>query len=129
MNIGLQNEITIQVTQERTAKAMGSGKLAVFATPAMIALMEQTAAESVENLLGEGKTSVGTLMNAEHLAATPVGMKVICKSIMTAIEGRKLVFEIEAYDEVGLIGKAHHERFTVDAERFLEKAYNKADLS
>ena len=125
MDIGIQNEHSIQVTEERTAKAMGSGTLAVFATPAMIALMEQTAAESVENLLGDGMTSVGTLMNAEHLAATPVGMKVTCRSILTAVDGRKLTFEIEAFDEVGLIGKAHHQRFAVAAERFLEKTYNK----
>lgn len=125
MNIGIKNELSVLVREEHTAKSMGSGTLAVFATPAMIALMEQTAAESVEDLLGEGKTSVGTLMNAEHLAATPVGMKVTCKSVLIAIDGRKLTFEVEAYDETGLIGKAHHERFTVDAERFLEKAYHK----
>ena len=121
----IQNEIKITVTEEKTARAMGSGTLAVFATPAMIALMEQTAAESVEEQLGEGMTSVGTVMNAEHLSATPVGMEVTCKSILIKEEGRKLVFEVEAYDECGLIGKAYHERFVVNGEHFVQKTYGK----
>ncbi len=127
MNIGIKNEISITVSLEKTASTMGSGMLEVFATPAMVALMEQTAAESVENEAGEGNTTVGTLINVQHLAATPVGMKVTCKSVLTQIDGRKLSFEIEAYDEVGLIGKAYHERFIVGAERFKQKTYEKLE--
>ncbi len=125
MQIGTKHEVTVRVTQELSAKEMGSGTLEVYATPAMVALMEQTAAESVENLLEEGKTSVGTKIEVEHLAATPIGMEVTCKSELTAFENRKLVFSLEAYDEAGLIGKAYHERFIIDQERFLEKTYGK----
>ncbi len=125
MKNDIRNELLLKVTNEKTAKSMGSGTLDVFATPALIALMEQTAAESVEKELENGQTSVGTLINMQHLAATPVGMEVTCKSVLTAVEGRKLIFEIEAFDEAGLIGKAHHERFVVDGERFVEKTYGK----
>ena len=125
MKRGIQNEITIAVTKEKTALEMGSGTLEVFATPAMIALMEQTAAESVENELGGENTSVGTLINVQHLAATPVGMQITCKSTLTEIVGRTLIFEIEAHDEVGLIGKAYHERFIVNSERFVSKTREK----
>ena len=125
MNPGIEKEIKITVTEDLTALKMGSGSLEVYATPAMVALMEQAAAESVEELLGEGKTSVGTKMEVEHLAATPLGMKVTCRSTLTAVDNRKLTFAVEAYDEAGLIGKAHHERFVIDTQRFLEKTYGK----
>ena len=121
MKPGIKNEISLFVTQERSASAMGSGTLEVFATPAMVALMEQTAAESVESLLEEGNTTVGTMIQVNHLAATPMGMKVTCNSELVAVEGRKLTFKLEAFDEVGLIGTADHERFVVGADRFLEK--------
>ena len=121
MKPGIKNEISLFVTQERSAAAMGSGTLEVFATPAMVALMEQTAAESVESLLEEGNTTVGTMIQVNHLAATPMGMKVTCNSELVAVEGRKLTFKLEAFDEVGLIGTANHERFVVGADRFLEK--------
>jgi len=125
MEKGIKNELSILVADELCAKAMGSGTLAVYATPAMVALMEQTAAESVESYLEEGKATVGIKINVEHLAATPVGLKVTCKSELVAVENRKLVFDVEAFDEVGLIGKAYHERFIIDAERFVEKTYEK----
>ncbi len=125
MESNIQKEIKIMVTPDKTAKTVGSGLLDVFATPAMIALMEQTAAESVESELEAGKTTVGIKINVEHLAATPVGMEVVCRSKLIQEENRKLIFEIEAFDESGLIGKAYHERFIVDAERFREKTYAK----
>ena len=125
MNPGIKNEVSVIVTEERTAAAMGSGTLPVFATPSMVALMEQTAAESVEALLEEGNTTVGTMIHVNHLAATPLGMKVTCKSELIAVEGRKLVFTIEASDEAGVIGTAEHERFVVGAARFLEKVNGK----
>jgi len=125
MKVGTENTIEIIVTNEKTARTMGSGTLDVFATPAMIALMEQTAAESVESMLEPGQTSVGTLINAQHLASTPIGMKVVCKSVLKSADGRKLVFDIEVRDEVDLIGKAEHHRFIVDGERFLKKTNEK----
>lgn len=125
MEKGIRNELRITVTEALSAKEMGSGTLSVYATPAMVALMERTAAESVESYLEEGKTTVGIKIEAEHLAATPIGMEVTCKSELTAVDNRKLIFTVEAFDEVGLIGKAYHERFIIDAERFVEKTYEK----
>ena len=113
------------VTQENTAKAMGSGELYVYATPAMIALMEETAYKSVASDLDEGSGSVGTLMNVKHVAASPVGMKITCQSELESVEGRKLTFKVEAYDETGLIGEGIHERFIIVNNKFQEKADKK----
>ncbi|MDY6037853.1 MAG: thioesterase family protein [Eubacterium sp.] len=128
MNLGIKNKIRRKVTDELTAKAMGSGTLDVFATPAMIALMEETAHTSVGAELEQGQGSVGTMIKAEHLAATPVGMVVECESELIEIDGRKLVFKITATDECGLIGKAVHERFIIDDEKFLTKAKAKLNV-
>lgn len=127
MNTGIKNKIELNVTENKTAKTVGSGTLDVFATPAMIALMEQTAAESVEKELEQGTTTVGIKINVEHLAATPVGMNVSCQSTLVEVDGRKLVFDIEAFDEAGMIGKAYHERFIVDSKRFMDKTLSKLE--
>ena len=116
LEVGIKNKITITVNEEKTAKVMGSGILDVFATPAMVALMEQTAAESVQPHLDEGVTSVGTKINVEHLSADPVGIEVTCESELTEIDNRKLCFNITAYDRHGVIGKAYHERFLIKSE-------------
>lgn len=113
------------VTVENTAKTMKSGTLDVFATPAMIALMEQTAYESVAGELEEGYGTVGTMLNVKHVSATPLGMKVTCESTLTKIDGRALTFEVKAFDERGLIGEGTHERFLVQNEKFQGKANNK----
>lgn len=123
--IGIKGHQEMIVTKEVTAKAMGSGVLDVFATPAMLALMEKTAFTSVADHLEEGCGTVGTKVEIEHVAASPVGMKVICDSELVAIEGRKLVFAVEAHDAQGLIGKGTHERFIVGNEKFMEKANQK----
>ena len=125
MKIGTVYEKKLMVTEALTAKVMGSGDLDVFATPAMIALMEGCAAESVANSLEEGMTTVGTHIDVEHLAATPVGMEVACKSTLVRVEGRALHFELEVSDACGLIGKGEHDRFVVAATRFREKTYEK----
>ena len=101
---GIQGEKKEQVTQENTALTMKSGALKVYATPAMIALMEQAAYTSVAGELEEGQGTVGTLMNVSHISATPVGMEVTAKSELVKVDGRKLVFHVEAYDERGKIG-------------------------
>ncbi len=106
---------------EHTAKAMGSGDLAVFATPALVALMEEAALKAIEGMVQEGSTTVGTKISVEHLAATPVGMKVWAKATLTAREGRRFFFTIEAFDDKGLIGTATHERVTVFTAPFMEK--------
>ena len=123
LTIGLTNEKSVAVTIENTAIAMGSGTLRVFATPSMIALIEGCCAESVEDRLGEGITSVGTKVEVEHLAASPIGASILCKSKLVACDGRRLDFEVEVFDNNGLIGKGTHTRFTVDAEKFVSKTY------
>ncbi len=122
---GIKGTGEVVVTKELTAKVMGSGELEVYATPAMIALMEQTAYKSVAAELEEGCGSVGTLMNVEHVSASPVGMKITCSTELTEVDGRKLFFSVEAYDEKGLIGKGTHERFIVQNEKFQNRADNK----
>lgn len=116
---------TLTVSQEFTAQAMGSGELPVFATPAMIALMEKTAWTSVAGALAEGQGTVGTLMNVKHLAATPIGCEVTCETTLIEIDRRRLVFEVCCKDSAGVIGEGTHERFIVDNERFLENARRK----
>jgi len=118
MEIGIIGKQEIIVTEEKTAKAMGSGELNVFATPAMIALMENTAYTSIADQLEPGQGTVGTLMNVKHVAATPVGMKVVCETKLIEIDRRRLVFEVKASDEAGLIGEGTHERFIVDNTKF-----------
>ena len=121
LTIGIKGTQTVTVANDNTAAAMGSGTLAVFATPAMIALMEKTAYISVQDALDEGMGSVGTLLNVKHVAATPVGMTVTCESELVEVDGRRLVFTVKAFDEVGLIGEGTHERFIVQNEKFLTK--------
>ena len=99
---GVKGTQEIMVTEENTAKVMGSGALDVFATPAMIALMEKTAWESVQPYLEEGSGTVGTLMNVKHVAASPVGMKITCETELTKVDGRALTFSVKAFDEAGL---------------------------
>ena len=125
IEIGIKGLAQALVEQEDTAKVVGSGDLLVYATPCMVALMEGAACESIAPFLAEGQSSVGTMMNVSHTSATPVGMEVRAESVVTAAEGRKITFEIVAYDECGEIGRAVHERVIIQAERFLEKTYDK----
>ena len=122
LETGITGKREIVVTESLTAKAMGSGELAVYATPAMIALMEETAYKSVADQLEEGMGSVGTKLEIEHVSATPLGMTVTCETRLVEVDGRRLVFSVEAFDEKGLIGKGRHERFLVQNQRFQEKA-------
>ena len=119
---GIASEI---VTEEKTAKAMGSGELKVYATPAVIALIEKAAWESVAPELEEGKGTVGTKLNVAHVSATPVGMKVLCETELTEVDGRRLVFSVKAFDDAGVIAEGTHERFIVGNERFQQKADGK----
>ena len=112
-----------------TAKAMGSGELPVFATPAMIALIEETCWRSVADDLDAGQGTVGTALDVKHVSATPVGLKVWCESKLTQMDGRKLVFSVKVYDEAGPIGEGTHERFIIDNDRFMKKAGQKPGSS
>lgn len=125
MDIGIKNIIEKSVSANDTAEFMGSGTLCVFATPAMIALMEETAWRSVDPYLETGQSTVGISLDIKHLCPTPLGMKVRCESTLTEIDGRRLKFTVHVYDEVGLIGSGIHERFIVNAEKFQSKANNK----
>jgi predicted thioesterase len=122
LETGIKGKKEITVTPDKTAKAMGSGTLDVFATPSMIALMENTAFESVAPYLEPGSGTVGTALNVKHVSATPVGMKVTCETELTKIDGRALTFLVKAYDEAGLIGEGEHERFIIFEEKFQTKA-------
>lgn len=121
LNTGLKGRMQRIVTKELTAKAVGSGQLDVFATPAMIALVEETAWKSVADELEEGQGSVGTKLDVAHIAATPVGMKVWCETELVEIDRRKLTFKVKVYDEAGEIATGIHERYIVDNDRFEEK--------
>ena len=122
VQVGLKNTVSEEVTEERTARAMGSGSLPVYATPAMTCLMEKAATEAVEVLVPEGWTTVGISLHVAHTAATPVGLTVRAEAEVTAVEGRKIIFTVRAYDEQGEIGVGSHERFAVAKEKFLAKA-------
>lgn len=117
-----KGEASLEVTFACTAEAVGSGMLPVFATPSMIALIEKAAAASVAPQLEPGMTTVGTRLDISHTAATPVGMTVRAETELTEIDGRRLVFTVRAFDQSGEIGAGTHERFMVNAERFLAKA-------
>lgn len=118
---GVKGEQTLFVNETNTAKAYGSGLIEVFATPAMVGLMENTAHTSVQEFLPQGMVTVGIEINVKHIKATPLGMKVICNSVLEKVEGKRLFFNVEAFDEIGKIGEANHTRYIVDAVKFVEK--------
>ena len=122
---GLTGTASVAVTADLTAAALGSGNVDVYSTPALIALLEAAAINALAGHLADGQTSVGTALNVKHLAATPVGMNVTATATLTAVDGRRLVFEVSALDEAELIGQGTHERFIVDRERFEERVREK----
>ena len=127
LHTGIKGNRELTVTQELTAQAMGSGELPVFATPAVIALAEETAWRSVAPELEPGQGTVGTELHVEHIAATPVGMKVRCETELIGIDRRKLSFSVVVYDEAGEVARGTHCRFIVDNEKFLKRAEKKLD--
>ncbi len=118
---GLVGEIEMVVREENTARHLGSGNVAVLATPEMIRLMERAAVAAVDHLLPDGYRTVGVEVDVRHLAATPVGMRVRVQAELVAVEGRKLTFHVEAFDEVEKIGEGAHWRVIIDLERFKER--------
>jgi predicted thioesterase len=119
---GLTAETETIVTEDNTAERLGSGSVPVFGTPALVGLMESAAIEALAGRLPHGATSVGGHIDVHHLAPTPVGMRVRARAKLVKVDGRRLMFQIEAWDERKKIGEATHERFIVDRERFLAKA-------
>lgn len=121
LTVGLTGHADTVVTPENTASAVGSGLVPVFATPYMIALMENSAVNAVTPHLEEGQGTVGTRLNVSHDAATPIGLKVWAECTLKEVDGKRLVFDVTAYDEAGPIGKGSHERFIINVEKFMAK--------
>ncbi|WII07780.1 thioesterase family protein [Methanomassiliicoccales archaeon LGM-RCC1] len=120
--MGIKGAQSVEVTEDNTAISLGSGDLPVFATPAMIALIEKTASLSVAPYLDIGTSTVGTHLDVAHSSATPVGMTVVCETELTEIDRRRLVFSVRVYDSKGEVGSGTHERFIVDSGKFMQKA-------
>lgn len=118
---GLAAESRITVTPAHLAVTMGSGDLEVFATPAMVSLMEHAALRAVASALPEGATTVGAEMNCTHIKPSPLGAEIVATAVLSSIEGRKLTFNVGARDAVGLIGEGTHVRYIVDRTRFMAK--------
>lgn len=125
MQIGIKGSAETRVVYENTALAMGSGTLEVFATPAMIALMEKAAVNAVAPYLEEGQGTVGVKLDVAHVAASPVGMEIFAEAELTAVEKRTLTFRVSAYAGGELIGEGSHQRAIILNERFMEKAQAK----
>ena len=125
LNIGLKGRAETTVTPDNTAQAVGSGLVPVFATPYMIALMENAAVNAVQAALAPDAGTVGTRLDVTPDAATPIGLKVWAEAELTAVEGRKLTFAVAAYDEREQIGGGTHERFVIKPEKFLARAQAK----
>ncbi len=125
VEIGMRGEAAAVVAQEDTAQAVGSGLVPVFATPRMIALMEQAAVNAVQSALEPGQGTVGTRLDVKHSAATPVGMKVRAQAEVIGVEGRQVVFLVTAFDEAEQIGGGTHERFIIQTDKFLARAQGK----
>ena len=111
-------EAALIVGEEHTAPRVGSGRVHVLATPVMINLFEAAALAAIEHKLPPGYQSLGTVLNVRHIAATPVGMRVLALARVTGTEGRTVLFRVEAYDEKELIGDGDHERVVVNVAKF-----------
>ncbi|GMO20964.1 MAG: thioesterase family protein [Spirochaetaceae bacterium] len=122
---GLKAEALEEVRENLTARALGSGGLPVFSTPMLVALMERASLSAVAPYLNEGCSTVGTMVQIKHTSATPVGASVRAEGILKEIDGRRLVFEVRAWDGAGTIGEGTHERFIIDNEKFLSKTNSK----
>ena len=125
ITVGMKGEVFSNVEREDTAKEVGSGDLLVYATPCMVALMEGAACEAIAEAMSENQTTVGTMLNIEHISATPVGLDVRAVAEVTAVEGKVITFDVKAYDEAGEIGHGTHKRVVINSQKFLEKVYNK----
>ena len=123
---GLLNETSRRVEAHHLACEWGSGLAAVLATPILVAFCEECARLAVDPLLPAGQETVGTWIGIRHLAATPPGLQVTVRAELKEVDGRRLRFQIEAWDDVERIGQADHERFIIDVERFQQRLAEKA---
>ena len=122
---GLVGEVQAMVSEENTAKHLGSGGVEVFATPAMVMLMERAGVAAVDHLLPEGQCTVGVHLDVKHLAATPRGMNVTARADLVEVDGRKLTFQVEAFDDQEKVGEGTHQRVIIDLERFRKRVEDK----
>lgn len=118
---GLRHSEHLVVEHKDTAAVYGSGALEVFATPAMIALMEKTCLMAVSDKIGEGNTTVGIAVNIKHLKASPVGATIRCEAELTEVDRCRLVFKVQCFEGENLIGEGIHERFVVESAKFMAK--------
>lgn len=121
LNKDLKFDTEITVTSNDTANFYGSGSLDVYATPAMTALMENAAMNCVQQKLPDGFTTVGIEISVKHIKSTPIGVKVRAEALLEKIEGKKLFFKVEAFDDLGKIGQGLHIRYIVNSEDFVKK--------
>jgi fluoroacetyl-CoA thioesterase len=125
IRVGLVGVRTTTVVEDLLATHLGSGSVEVYATPAMIALMESAAVAAIDPLLPGGQASVGIALEVRHLAATPPGQEVRARAEVMSVEGRKVTFRVQAWDEEELIGEGTHTRYVIDVARFVECAQSK----
>ncbi len=123
---GLVGELKLVVTEQLTASAYGSGLVAAFATPAMVGLMEGASVNAIQKCMAPGQTSVGTEVCIKHLAATPIGLNVRARAEVTGVDGRRVTFKVQAWDDRELIGEGTHARMVIDEVRFNERVAGKA---
>ena len=121
LKVGDQFTSELVVEEKHTAAAFGSGNILVFSTPMMIGLMENAALKCAQLNLSSELSTVGTYVNVKHVAATPIGQKVTATATLVSIEGKKLEFRVEAFDEIEKIGEGMHGRYIIDAAKFLDK--------
>ncbi len=125
LTTGITGKVEITVSNEDTAAKWGSGLVPVYSTPALVGLLESAAVQALQGYLAEGKTTVGGRIDVKHMAATPVGMKVHALAELVEIDGRRLVFKVQAWDEAEQIGEAVHERYIIDEAKFLARVQAK----
>mgnify|MGYP005856000755 CR=1 FL=1 len=125
---GMSGQARTRVTDENTALKFGSGTVRVYATPAMIGLMEAAAIDCVERNLPQGYSTVGTKVEIRHLSATPVGMEVVATAKLLEADGARLKFQVEANDSKGKIGEGTHNRYIVKLDEFIKKAEEKLTI-
>lgn len=125
LNVGVKGRAELTTDESVLAVNVGSGSLEVFATPAMIMLMEKAACNCLAEFLENGETTVGTELCIKHISATPIGMKIFAEAVISEVNGREISFNVFAYDETGLIGSGTHKRFLVFSDKFMAKALAK----
>jgi predicted thioesterase len=121
LHTGLTAKVSETVSERNTARALGSGGLDVYATPAMVALMEKAALSAVAPFLPEASSTVGTKLDISHVAASPLGIEVFAQAELTEVDGRRLVFKVRVRDTSGPIGEGTHERVIIDNVKFMAK--------